>query len=413
MTAPHNDQNLLGLSRAASGEVTRIVGEFWTSRQRQMHSLHYAVSYRASFKPELPDYFIRRYTKPGDVVFDPFAGRGTTILQANILGRIGWGNDINPLSALVTYAKTHPVPLDEITGRLDRIPLGRPVDMSDYERFRPFYHRDTYRELLNLRAFLAENRTDVDRFIEMVAISRLHGHSRGFFSAYSFPQISVTPQAQERINRNLGNKPEYRPIKPRILQKAKAILRDGQLDEIRSIAARNVLTSADARRLPLPSDSVDLIVTSPPFLNKADYLLDNWLEFWFARLDPAGFSENLVQTPCIETWRGFMRDAMREMNRVLKVNGVCVIEVGDIALGKRTVNLDEEVVSLTHHLLTVEPGYCLQVEHVLVNQQRFTKLANCFGVTNNQKGTNTNRLVVLSKKGTALIVRPDYCVPSQ
>lgn len=92
MPAQHKDQNLL--SGAASGEVTRIVGEFWTSRQRQMHSLHYAVSYRASFKPELPDYFIRRYTKPGDVVFDPFAGRGTTVLQANILGRIGWGNEI-------------------------------------------------------------------------------------------------------------------------------------------------------------------------------------------------------------------------------------------------------------------------------------------------------------------------------
>lgn len=383
---------------AGSGGTSRIVGEFWTSRQRQMHSLHYAVSYRASFKPELPDYFIRRYTEPGDVVFDPFSGRGTTVLQANLLGRVGWGNDVNPLSALVTYAKTHPVHLDEIRERLDEIPLKSRVDMSDYGRFGPFYHEDTYRELVNLRAYLGENRTDVDRFIEMVAISRLHGHSRGFFSAYSFPQISVTPQAQERINKKLGNTPEYRPIKPRILQKARAILRDGQTCEIRSVSVDNVLTTADARHLPLPGGRVALIVTSPPFLNKADYLLDNWLEFWFARIQPAEFAADLIQTPRLETWRSFMADAMREMNRVLKDKGFCVIEVGDVALGGRAINLDEEVVSLSCGLLRTDPRYCLQLEHVLVNQQHFTKLANCFGVSNNQKGTNTNRLVVLRKR---------------
>jgi len=379
----------------ASG--ARIVDEFWTARQRQMHSLHYAVSYRASFKPELPDYFIRRYSRPGHVIFDPFSGRGTTVLQANILGRIGWGNDINPLCALITYAKTHPVHLSDIENRLNKICLHMPVNMDDYARFEPFYHVNTYKELVNLRSFLQENRTDVDLFIEMVALSRLHGHSRGFFSTYTFPQISVTPKAQERINKKRGNKPEYRSIKPRILRKAKAILKDGRIDEIRAIGVRNVLTSADARSLQIPKNSVDLIVTSPPFLDKADYLLDNWLEFWFCQIDPAGFAPNLVQTPCLETWKDFMREAMREMNRVLKHDGVCVVEVGDINLGKRSINLDEEVISISDELLSVEPDYCLEVEYVLVNQQCFTKLANCFGVTNNRKGTNTNRLVVLRK----------------
>jgi hypothetical protein len=88
---------------------------------------------------------------------------------------------------------------------------------------------------------------------------------------------------------------------------------------------------------------------------------------------------------------------MCEMNLVLKHNGVCVVEVGDINLGRRSINLDEEIISISDDLLSVVPDYCLEVEHVLVNQQRFTKLANCFGITNNQKGTNTNRLVVLRK----------------
>ena len=56
--------------------IKRITGEFWTSKQRQASSIH-EVSYRACFKPQLPNYFIEKYTKEGDVVYDPFGGRGT------------------------------------------------------------------------------------------------------------------------------------------------------------------------------------------------------------------------------------------------------------------------------------------------------------------------------------------------
>src|SRR5438876_8413045 len=90
----------------------QVSGEFWTAQQRQMHSLHYAVSYRASFKPELPDYFIRRYCSDPerDIVFDPFSGRGTTVTQANLLGFRGYANDVNPLSERIAAPKTRPVP---------------------------------------------------------------------------------------------------------------------------------------------------------------------------------------------------------------------------------------------------------------------------------------------------------------
>ena len=66
--------------------VDTFVNEFWTSRQRAAHSLH-EVSYRACFKPQLPRFFIERLTRPGDVVYDPFMGRGTTVLEAALLGR--------------------------------------------------------------------------------------------------------------------------------------------------------------------------------------------------------------------------------------------------------------------------------------------------------------------------------------
>src|SRR5258707_1654148 len=73
--------------------------EFWTSRQRQASSIH-EVSYRACFKPQLPAYFIDRLSDEGDLVYDPFSGRGTTAVEAALHGRRVVANDINPLSAI-------------------------------------------------------------------------------------------------------------------------------------------------------------------------------------------------------------------------------------------------------------------------------------------------------------------------
>lgn len=81
--------------------IPYLVNEFWTSAQRQAHSIH-EVSYRACFKPQLPDFFISRLTVPGDCVLDPFMGRGTTPVQAALMGRQPLGNDVNPLSVLLT-----------------------------------------------------------------------------------------------------------------------------------------------------------------------------------------------------------------------------------------------------------------------------------------------------------------------
>lgn len=373
----------------------RLVGELWTAKQRQLHSLHYIVSYRASFKPELPDFCIRRYSEKGDIVFDPFSGRGTTALQANLLGRVAWGSDVNPLAVKLTQAKTSPVGLDEIVLRLNEVDFRRPVDLDGFaERFQPFYHPDTYRELVNLRAFLGDKSDAVNRFIELLAISRLHGHSPGFFSVYSFPQISVTPESQKQINKKRGQRPEYRSVAPRIIKKAAHALRDGFTSEFFDVSSANRFQQADARNLSwLASSSIDLIVTSPPFLDKVDYLTDNWLEFWLAGVSPKNFASQLIMCRTLEEWSGFMFDVLSEMARVLKPRSYAVVEVGEVDTHGGRINLDEVVANLASEVNL--PDKRLVVEEVLINQQSFTKLANCFRVENNRKGINTNRLVVL------------------
>src|SRR5262245_15718455 len=100
--------------------VRYFANEFWTARQRQAHSLH-EISYRACFKPQLPRFFIDRLTEPGDVVHDPFMGRGTTPLEAALAGRAPAGGDVNPLSAMLVAPRLDPPPLAEIAARLAAI----------------------------------------------------------------------------------------------------------------------------------------------------------------------------------------------------------------------------------------------------------------------------------------------------
>src|SRR5690242_12281368 len=91
---------LFASGRSATAEINDaglryFVNAFWTARQREGHSLH-EISYRACFKPQLPAFFISRLTRPGATVYDPFAGRGTTPIEAALMGRRPVASDVNP-----------------------------------------------------------------------------------------------------------------------------------------------------------------------------------------------------------------------------------------------------------------------------------------------------------------------------
>src|SRR5438552_6423713 len=107
-----------------------LVNEFWTRRQRAAHSLH-EISYRACFKPQLPRFFIERLTAPGATVYDPFSGRGTTALEAALLGPVPKACDVNPLSRILLEPRLDPPSLPEILTRLHDIRWSDGGDVRD------------------------------------------------------------------------------------------------------------------------------------------------------------------------------------------------------------------------------------------------------------------------------------------
>lgn len=373
-------------------------GVLWTPKQRQMHPLHYAFSYRACFKPELPEFLIRRYSQPGELVYDPFCGRGTAILQANIMGRRAIANDLNPLAIKVTYAKTHPVGPDDVERRLQGLKINYDRNCAEKNDLAMFYHWKTLSELLAVQQLVQAKYDRIGRWIEMLTMSRMHGHRIGFFSVYTFPQFAVARHKQERINRTKGQEPEYRPVVERILKKAhglaKKSLPEGFWETVRENRYYN---QNGCHNRYVASGSVDFVVTSPPFLDKAEYHSDNWLECWFAGISTERLRKRLSFFSSMEKWKRFVDELLAEVCRVLRPGGHAAIEVGDVEWNGRRVHLDEVVLQRLSKLQHNGSGCVLEPLHLYINNARFSKISHCFGVKNNERGTNTNRILVFKK----------------
>jgi hypothetical protein len=372
--------------------IPRYTAEFWTSRQRQASSLH-EISYRACFKPQLPRFFIERLSRPGDLIYDPFMGRGTTLLEAALLDRKVIGNDINRLSKILLKPRFHVPDAAALEERVDQIPLrkngGARIDLS------MFYHVKTEAEIVSLRNYLAGRRDSrredhLDGWIRMVATNRLTGHSAGFFSVYTLPpNQAASPARQRKINRQRRQSPEYRDVKALILRKSRSLLRNvprEQLESLHAAAGSAKFYGSNAWRTPgIPDEAVQLTVTSPPFLDTVNYSQDNWLRCWFNGLDQESVERSVTVVRSLDSWCGIMGRVFAELHRITRPGGYVAFEVGEIR--KRNLKLDEVVVPLGR-----KAGF--QCVGILVNKQSFTKTSNIWGVKNNRAGTNTNRIVL-------------------
>lgn len=372
--------------------VPILTNEFWTSKQRAGHPLH-EVSYRACFKPQLPRFFIDRLTEPGDLVYDPFMGRGTTLIEAALLDRAAFGCDISPLGAIFTAPRLAPPTVEAIEQRLGEIDwtAAEPEDL--WEDLHAFYHPDTLRALGALRRHLrTQSAPDpVDAWIRMVATNRLSGHSPGFFSVYSLPpNQAVSIDRQRKINAKRDQTPPPRDVPAIILKKSRQLLKTVSAEDRRRLhaaaAGARLLTRSCDDTPEIKSGSVQLVVTSPPFLGIVDYKYDNWLRCWFNNIDAKQVPVWQFNRP--KQWDEAMSRVFTELRRVLRPGGWVAFEVGEVLKG--TVNLEEIVVPLGEAV-----GFVPVL--VMVNQQEFTKTANCWGVNNNKGGTNTNRIAVLRK----------------
>jgi hypothetical protein len=225
----------------------------------------------------------------------------------------------------------------------------------------------------------------------MVATNRLTGHSAGFFSVYTLPpNQALTPKRQKKINEMRQQVPPRRSVPDLIIRKTESLLESvTELDRsrLRKVASSALLLTRSADHTPeIKNNSVDLIVTSPPFLDVVDYATDNWLRCWFNGLDEAKIDIWTFRKP--SEWVEAMGRVFSELRRMLTPGGYIAFEVGEVRRGKLKM---EELVIPAAKAAKLIPVL------VLINSQEFTKTSNCWGITNQIAGTNTNRVILLQK----------------
>lgn len=341
----------------------------WKAQQRLWgHSFHPMCSYLASFPAALAHAFVARYSRPGDVVLDPFSGRGTTPLQACAEGRIGAGNDLNPFAHLLTAAKVEPATSAEARTRLvalqlaygveraawraladavhaaDRLPgarvpaagSGRGPEAADEAvpaEVVIAFHPATLAQLLFIRSALRPD-DRVDRFLLAALTGILHGKSASYLSEVMPNTFSMAPRyVRDYAARTSFESPE-RDAFDSLRRKLDRLGRQAPpsrtgvalLGDARDAGAR-VRASLRERGLP---DRARLVVTSPPYLRVVKYGYYNWLRAWLCGYDARAIDASLDDAHHREPYLRFVRDVLAGLRPALTDDAVVVLVIGDV-----------------------------------------------------------------------------------
>lgn len=241
------------------------------------HGLH---RYPAKYIPQIPRWAIREYSRRGDLILDPFCGSGTTLVEAMAEGRHSAGVDLDPLAGLISGVKVADLDPTRLRDLLDpllelgrQVPSRLNVPLPDIKNFDHWFNRTAWAELQALRAGIDRVATTLDerRFMLVVfssilrAVSNADDQSQKTYVSGTLKKIvpSVLPTFRKRFLKAIEGVTE---------------LKSRRGDSLSSVFR----TSATC--LPFGSDSVDLVVTSPPYLDSVDYMYNLMLEyFWLGQ----------------------------------------------------------------------------------------------------------------------------------
>lgn len=339
--------------KAVLANLSRFDWAFTTDATGYLtHGLH---PYPAKFIPQIPRRLIQNLSMPGEMIWDPFGGSGTTALEAVLLQRRVVSSDVNPLSKIIGLAKT--VPIDRATAHV-LLKLATRLELMS---------RDTglSTTLAKKRAELADETPDIPNIekwfcgqaIEELAflkkeLARLQGESARSVALSAFSKIILKASNQDNETRYAS--------KPKVLAVGQVIRMFSA--ELRSAVTRCLATAPflgqsqakflvhDARQdSTLEPASIDAIVTSPPYPNATDYHLYHrfrlyWLGFSPQDLGKAEIGSHLrhqKEETGIDSYVKEMTMSLAAMHRALRPGRYAAIVVGDAMFNGRTFSTSE------------------------------------------------------------------------
>jgi hypothetical protein len=320
------------------------------------HDLH---RYSGKFIPQVARQAIELLTRPGDLVLDTMVGSGTTLVEAWRASREGVGFDLNPLAVLITRAKVQRIPprvLDEnvadllrvvdCLGERDSAQLGMQdssmfdvattAARNDPRRTDPWFVKwfqpRVLSELLVLDAAIRQVTDDRVRDLALVALSENLRRSSNAHSG--FPNVM--------FNRQAPPKPPPAPAFGRTLVAyAERVTQLAKID-----GPEPAVSLRDARRTGLADESVDAIVTHPPYIGSVPYaeyglVSLRWLGVDSRSLDGELLGGRRQSRDVIDRFRDVYSAVLIEAYRVLRPNRGMFLMVGDPVVKGVVVDLAE------------------------------------------------------------------------
>jgi hypothetical protein len=325
---------------AMPGEQLRLLREerveldsrLWSgSFNAKESSMQQLAPYVGKLKSGMVRVLIELYSRPGDVVLDPFCGAGVVPLECIIMGRHAIANDLSPYAYVITRGKlsapfSKQAALRAAEDALDEIESRAQIVTIDNvpEWVRKFFHPDTLKEIVAAFQVLKERQ---DYFLMACLLGILHHVRPGFLS---YPASHLTPylRLKKYPPEEFPKMYSYRDLRSRLIAKVIRAYRQTGFTQLRNQVTWQVLQE-NTLNLSLPSNSIDAIISSPPYFGALDYARDNRLRLWFLgvsdwkELDRSLTANDQVYIPQ-------MKLCLSEMGRVLKEEAHCILVLGDV-----------------------------------------------------------------------------------
>jgi hypothetical protein len=328
--------------------ANELDAKYWRgSFNSKESSLQQLSPYVGKLKSGMVKVLLNLYSQPGDWVLDPFSGSGVVPLEAVLSNRKTIANDLSPYAYVLTRGKletpgSERQAVDNALQLLDIVERQAPStnleNVPDWVR--DFFHPDTLKEILTTFHVLKQRE---DYFLTSCLLGILHHVRPGFLSypaSHLVPYLRTKKYPPEQYPKMY----EYRDVRSRLIAKVKRAYRRAMIPpkwEDREYK----IWQTNSMELPTSNNSVDAIVSSPPYFGALDYARDNRLRLWFLgyknwkELDKELTANQKVYIPQ-------MSHCIEEMYRVLKPYSYCVLVLGDVerdGKNRRTAELLADV----------------------------------------------------------------------
>lgn len=323
------------------------------------NSINSLSPYIGKMRIELAKYLIERYSVEGSIIYDPFAGSGTVLLEGWALGREVVGNDLNYYAYVLSMGKLNPYEtLEEVEKKLLKYKKlaecrVKTQDINNIpEWVKSFYHEQTLKEICSWVFYLKRNK---EWFLLSCLMGILHHQRPGFLS---YPASHGAPYLRSE-KYPIESYPEmykYKNVYEKLYSKAKRSYKN--VPDLNYKLSRKMYNK-DATTIRLKDEHFSTIITSPPYMKSLTYARDNRLRLWFLGEEDWITLDKRI-SPEKNTFIETMQKCFKKWAKLQVSGDKCIVVIGDISIfyNKKKVSLSEVLTDISKKYYTcVETFY--------------------------------------------------------